>query len=100
MIDWPKMSPDALTRLMGLPIWDIVVLTEGKARLRMPLPISQSYLTARSSSGLTTCGNVRPRQALFAADQPFSRDLLLIRIHLALMVTRQEQIGRRTSNSS
>jgi hypothetical protein len=35
IIDWPKLSPDALARLTGLPIWDIAVQTEGKARLRM-----------------------------------------------------------------
>ena len=35
IINWPKLSPDALARLTGLPIWDIAVQTEGKARLRM-----------------------------------------------------------------
>jgi hypothetical protein len=35
IIDWPKLSPEALARLIGLPIWDIAVQTEGKARLRM-----------------------------------------------------------------
>ncbi|MEA2733058.1 MAG: hypothetical protein QOF70_7533 [Acetobacteraceae bacterium] len=35
IIDWPTLSPDALARLTGLPIWDIAVQTEGKARLRM-----------------------------------------------------------------
>jgi hypothetical protein len=35
IIDWPQLSPDALTRLTSLPIWDIAVQTEGKARLRM-----------------------------------------------------------------
>ena len=35
IIDWPKLSPDALARLTGLPIWDIAVQTEGRARLRM-----------------------------------------------------------------
>jgi hypothetical protein len=35
IIDWPKLSDDALARLTGLPIWDIAVQTEGKARLRM-----------------------------------------------------------------
>jgi hypothetical protein len=35
IIDWPKLSPDALARLTSLPIWDIAVQTEGKARLRM-----------------------------------------------------------------
>jgi hypothetical protein len=35
IIDWPKLSDDALGRLTSLPIWDIAVQTEGKARLRM-----------------------------------------------------------------
>jgi hypothetical protein len=35
VIEWPKLEPDALARLTGLPIWDIAVQTEGKARLRM-----------------------------------------------------------------
>lgn len=35
IIDWPKLTPDALARLTGLPIWDIAVQTEGKALLRM-----------------------------------------------------------------
>jgi hypothetical protein len=35
VIDWPRLAPDALARLTSLPIWDIAVQTEGKARLRM-----------------------------------------------------------------
>ena len=35
VIDWPKLDPSALERLTGLPIWNIAVQTEGKARLRM-----------------------------------------------------------------
>jgi hypothetical protein len=35
IIDWPKLDPEALERLTSLPIWDIAVQTEGKARLRM-----------------------------------------------------------------
>ncbi len=35
VIDWPKLDADALARLTGLPIWDIAVQTEGRARLRM-----------------------------------------------------------------
>jgi hypothetical protein len=35
VIDWPKLSDEAKARLTGLPIWDIAVQTEGKARLRM-----------------------------------------------------------------
>jgi hypothetical protein len=35
IIAWPKLDPEALARLTGLPIWDIAVQTEGKARLRM-----------------------------------------------------------------
>jgi hypothetical protein len=35
VIEWPKLSEAARTRLVSLPIWDIAVQTEGKARLRM-----------------------------------------------------------------
>ena len=35
VIDWPRLDPPALERLTSLPIWDIAVQTEGKARLRM-----------------------------------------------------------------
>jgi hypothetical protein len=32
VIDWPRLEPDARERLIGLPIWDIAVQTEGRAR--------------------------------------------------------------------
>ena len=35
VIPWPELEPEALGRLTSLPIWDIAVQTEGKARLRM-----------------------------------------------------------------
>jgi hypothetical protein len=35
VIDWPKLDEPARARLISLPIWDIAVQTEGKARLRM-----------------------------------------------------------------
>ncbi len=35
IIDWPVLTPEARDRLINLPIWDIAVQTEGKARLRM-----------------------------------------------------------------
>ncbi|HKM64398.1 MAG TPA: ferritin-like domain-containing protein [Acidisphaera sp.] len=35
IIDWPKLDPEARDRLVTLPIWDIAVQTEGKARIRM-----------------------------------------------------------------
>ena len=35
IIDWPELDPEARNRLVGLPIWDIAVQTEGKARLRV-----------------------------------------------------------------
>ncbi|HVA12773.1 MAG TPA: ferritin-like domain-containing protein [Stellaceae bacterium] len=35
VIDWPKLDDDARNRLVALPIWDIAVATEGKARLRV-----------------------------------------------------------------
>ncbi len=38
IIDWPELSAEARERLVSLPIWDIAVQTEGKARLRV-----QSY---------------------------------------------------------
>ncbi len=43
IIDWPKLSPEARDRLVNLPIWDIAVQTEGKARLRM---LSYAYSLA------------------------------------------------------
>jgi hypothetical protein len=38
IIDWPKLDDGARDRLVGLPIWNIAVQTEGRARLRV-----QSY---------------------------------------------------------
>jgi len=35
VIDWPKLDPDSRDRLVSLPIWDIAVQTEGKAKLRV-----------------------------------------------------------------
>jgi hypothetical protein len=35
IIDWPKLGPVERERLISLPIWDIAVQTEGKARIRM-----------------------------------------------------------------
>ena len=35
IIDWPELDAEARNRLVGLPIWDIAVQTEGKARLRV-----------------------------------------------------------------
>jgi hypothetical protein len=35
VIDWPKLAPDALARLTGLPFWDIAVRTEESAGRRM-----------------------------------------------------------------
>jgi hypothetical protein len=35
IIDWPKLDQQALDRLVSLPIWDIAVQTEGKARLNV-----------------------------------------------------------------
>jgi hypothetical protein len=35
VIEWPKLEPEALQRLTSLPIWDIAVTTETKARARM-----------------------------------------------------------------
>lgn len=35
VIDWPALDPEARERLVNLPIWDIAVQTEGKARMRV-----------------------------------------------------------------
>jgi hypothetical protein len=35
VLDWPVLAPAARQRIVSLPIWDIAVQTEGKARLRM-----------------------------------------------------------------
>jgi hypothetical protein len=35
VIDWPKLDEEARQRLVSLPIWDIAVQTEGKAKLRV-----------------------------------------------------------------
>jgi hypothetical protein len=35
IMDWPKLEADALSRLVSLPIWDIAVQTEGRARLNV-----------------------------------------------------------------
>ena len=35
IIDWPELDFEARNRLVSLPIWDIAVQTEGKARLRV-----------------------------------------------------------------
>ncbi len=35
VIDWPALDAEARDRLVSLPIWDIAVQTEGKARLRV-----------------------------------------------------------------
>lgn len=35
VIDWPKLNDAERTRLVSLPIWDIAVQTEGKAKIRV-----------------------------------------------------------------
>jgi hypothetical protein len=35
VIDWPKLDSEVRDRLVGLPIWDIAVQTEGRARLNV-----------------------------------------------------------------
>jgi hypothetical protein len=35
VINWPKLSPEVLQRVTGLPIWDIAVQTEGRASIRV-----------------------------------------------------------------
>src|SRR5260221_2798299 len=34
VIAWPELSPEELQRVKSLPIWDIAVHTEGRARMR------------------------------------------------------------------
>ncbi len=34
VLAWPRLAPDMLQRITSLPIWDIAVHTEGRARLR------------------------------------------------------------------
>jgi hypothetical protein len=35
VMDWPTLEPEARDRLVALPIWDIAVQTEGRARLHV-----------------------------------------------------------------
>jgi hypothetical protein len=35
VIEWPKLDDEARNRLVSLPIWDIAVQTEGRAKLRI-----------------------------------------------------------------
>ena len=35
IVDWPPLEPEARERLIGLPIWDIAMQTEGNASLRV-----------------------------------------------------------------
>ncbi|MBV8307139.1 MAG: ferritin-like domain-containing protein, partial [Gammaproteobacteria bacterium] len=35
VIDWPQLDAEARERLVSLPIWDIAVQTEGRARLHV-----------------------------------------------------------------
>jgi len=35
VIEWPRLSPEALQRVTSLPIWDIAVQTEGRASIRV-----------------------------------------------------------------
>jgi hypothetical protein len=35
VIDWPQLESDARARLVSLPIWDVAVQTEGRARLNV-----------------------------------------------------------------
>jgi hypothetical protein len=35
VIEWPRLDQDTRDRLVGLPIWDIAVQTEGKAKIRV-----------------------------------------------------------------
>jgi hypothetical protein len=47
VIAWPSLAPDELRRLRSLPIWDIAVQTEGRARLSFA-----AYATSLDDAGM------------------------------------------------
>jgi len=49
VIDWPELDAQARGRLVSLPIWDIAVQTEGRARLNVG-----SYAVVTSDPPLCT----------------------------------------------
>ena len=50
VIDWPKLDPEVRDRLVKLPIWDIAVQTEGRARLNVAsyAPVTSDPLLRRA----------------------------------------------------
>ena len=82
VIAWPTLGPDELRRLKSLPIWDIAVQTEGRARLSFTAfadPLGASWMgrpgslawPRRRASSSTSC--VRKRQVPRSAKARTSR---------------------------
>ncbi len=62
VIDWPTLEPEARERLINLPIWDIAVQTEGRARLRVlsyARTVQDRCCARRSSSWVSRKGGTR-----------------------------------------
>jgi hypothetical protein len=65
VLDWPKLEPEALARIVALPIWDIAVQTEGKARLRMAAYArTVEDLDVRNALGLNAWEENRHKEVL------------------------------------
>lgn len=64
-IDWPKLDDGARARLLGLPIWDIAVQTEGRASIRV------KTFAARIADKI-----LRPALDLDAAEEARHKDVL------------------------
>ena len=73
VIDWPKLDDEARDRLVSLPIWDIAVQTEGRARLNVAAyaashfrsPAAQGDRTQRLRGGPAQAGALEPRHGLW-----------------------------------
>ena len=50
VIDWPQLEPDARERLVQLPIWDVAVQTEGRARLNVASYAAKTPRTCASAA--------------------------------------------------
>lgn len=65
VLDWPKLDSEALARIVSLPIWDIAVQTEGKARLRMAAYASTvEDIEVRNAVGLNAWEENRHKEVL------------------------------------
>ena len=70
IIDWPVLDAEARERLVSLPIWDIAVQTEGKARQRMLSyaasladPLARGHGAERLGGRAAQDGAVQPGRA-------------------------------------